>query len=161
MGEEQRGTVTKDLSAALRKATHHPDGWWVEAVLGNFHFLETDFRYRLEDVHLHFRGDFISYDGPVYQLSISYNNEEAGDLAAHLLVLEDIARGARVRWLPVWKLLEALAPGLDWRPPNATGPLSRAEVKATLERWASGLRTYAPEILRGAWADVPGWEYMW
>jgi hypothetical protein len=161
VGKARLASVTKDLDAELRKASRDPHGWWVKAVLTAFHFLETDFAYRLEEVRLHFRGDYISYDGSVYQLSLGYDSEESGDCTAHLIVLADMTARARPRWLSIPLLLEAVAPGQDWGRARSIGPLTNVQVQTLLELWASGLQAHAPNILRGAWADVPGWEYMW
>ena len=52
------------IDEQIRRATRHRrNGWWVKLVLEAFRYLDRDFGFALGEVRMHFRGNYVRYEG--------------------------------------------------------------------------------------------------
>lgn len=137
------------------------DGWWFGAVLDGFAFLDRDFGWRLKEVHQHFRGNFVRFEGPAFDLVIEHDPEDSGHIGAELWVSADLASGAtHPRAIAVNDLIKSRDPKASL-PNLKRGGYSQGEVLAALSTWATALRAVAPDVLRGAWPEGVAAREMW
>jgi hypothetical protein len=136
------------------------DGWWFGGVFDAFGYLETEFGFRLDEVRQHFRGNYVWYRGPVFDLALEHDPEDSGHVSAHLWVHADVTASEHPRAFAVNDLLRSRDP--EARLPDLRrGGQTPDEALDALATWASGLRTLAPDVLRGDWpTDVP-FRTMW
>lgn len=141
-------------------------GWWVRLVLDAFGYLESDFGYRLVEVQMHFKGNYIKYRGPVFEFITTYDPEATRSIGAELWAVEDLGRdrdddaATHPRAIDVNRLLRARNATLllpETMPPH----LGVGNVTAAVTTWAQGLRELAPDVLAGAWPDGVGIHYLW
>jgi len=156
--DDTRGPSSADIPAAIELIASDPnDGWWFRGVFDAFEYLESEFGFRLDQVHQHFRGNFVRYDSPGFDLVIEHDPDDTGHVSAELWVHADLAPAVRhPRAFAVNDLLRSRDP--EARLPDLRrGGYTPDEALDALAIWASGLRTLAPDVLRGAWpSDVPG-----
>jgi hypothetical protein len=153
---------SSDIPAAIKLVVSDPnDGWWFQGVLNAFAYLDSEFGFRLDQVHQHFRGNFVRYEGPAFDLVIEHDPDDTGHVRAELWVRADLKPGVEhPRAFAVNDLLRSRDPNMKL-PDLRRGGFSQDEALDALVTWANGLRALAPDVLRGAWpADVPG-TYMW
>lgn len=136
-----------------------PDQWWVDHCLSTFDFLVRDYRYQLERVELHFRGNFIWYTSAVFQLSLEYFRP-ASRVGLEIWVISEMETTDHPRFVHAWRLLERRVPDGDWAPPTKED-FTRESVSAKFVQWANGLRDYAPDVLQGRWPPDAEWEILW
>ena len=153
---------SSDIPAAIKLIVSDPDdGWWFRAVLEAFAYLESEFGFRLDQVHQHFRGNFVRYEGPAFDLVIEHDPDDTGHVGAELWVHADLRPAVEhARAFAVNDLLRSRDPNMKL-PDLRRGGCSRDEALDAVATWATGLRDLAPDVLRGAWpASVPE-KYMW
>jgi hypothetical protein len=149
-------------------------GWWVALVFDAFGYLETDFGYELAEVRMHFKGNYIVYQGPVFRFVTSYEPESTRSIGAEFWIDADKVPGAEPRApesaqsdvppspvaFDVNRLLHSRDPEL--RLPELTPRrLDRTNASDAIAIWARGLRELAPDVLEGAWpVGIPVY-YLW
>jgi len=146
------GTARTPIAKQIRRGLDDgEDGWWVQLVLDAFNYLVTDFGYTLAEVQMHFRGNYIVYRGPVFELVIEYDPEDGHYVNAQLWSVSDLDGGRRPRMIDVNSLLLARDP--EFAAPETTlrGVWDREQVTDAVEMWARGLRALAPDVLSGSW----------
>jgi hypothetical protein len=158
-----------DVPSAIKLIVSDPrDGWWFAGVFEAFAYLESEFGFRLDQVHQHFRGNFVRYEGPTFDLIVEHDPDDTGHVRADLWVRGDLPPTVEhpqpgvehPRAIAVNDLLRARDPKRTL-PDLRRGGYSPDAALDALATWADGLRTLAPDVLFGAWpADVP-WRNMW
>jgi hypothetical protein len=158
---DDRGPASANIPAAIALIRSDPsDGWWFSGVFDAFGYLESEFGFRLDQVHQHFRGNYVYFEGPVFDLAIEHDPDDTGHVSAELWVHADVATAEHPRAFAVNDVLRSRNPKATL-PDLGRGGYTKAEALDALAIWATGLRTLAPDVLRGAWpADVPG-KYLW
>jgi hypothetical protein len=153
--------LTADVQVQIEQAFHDPEGWWVHAVLLTFESIARDFDYQVEQVRMHFHGNYIWYRASTYRLALELDRE-SGSLTGELWVLADLAGvSAHPRVLSIPRLLSARAPSKQWKAPDDPTALTDSAVRTLLEQWADGLQTYASDVLAGALPNDAPWGRLW
>ncbi len=130
-------------------------------MLDRFHYIETDFGYRVDEVFLHFRGSHVRFAGDVFDLVVGYDPQDTGRMHAELWSRVDFA--SEVDHPRALALNDVLAV----RDPSATlpdplrGNFERSEVLSAISTWARLLRVQAPDVLRGVWPEGVPITYLW
>jgi hypothetical protein len=141
-------------------------GWWVALVLDAFGYLISDYGYTLDEVRLHFKGNYIRYRGPVFDFITDYDPESTRSISAELWVRADHEPGGlpvearHPRAFDVNRLLTARDPSLPL-PDRMPAHLDRGRVAAAVATWARGLRELAPDVLAGDWPTGVEVHYLW
>jgi hypothetical protein len=141
-------------------------GWWVALVLDAFSYLESDFGYELAEVQMHFKGNYIVYQGPLLRFVTTYEPDSTRSIGAEFWIDADKVPGAGP--LPpasdqsdvppspvafdVNRLLHARDPELRL-PELAPRRLDKTNVADAIAIWARGLRELAPDVLEGTWPE--------
>jgi hypothetical protein len=156
-------TVDEQVHKGL---TNPVAGWWVRSVLDAFEYLITDFGYALHEVQMHFKGTYIVYRGPVFELVTGYDPEATHSINAELWVAADLGRrdgdavARHPRAFDVNRLLGARDPSLRL-PETMPARLDQAVVREAVAVWARGLRELAPDVLAGDWPTDIGAHRLW
>jgi len=153
---------SSDIPAAIKLIVSDPsDGWWFTGVLDAFAFLESEFGFRLDEVHQHFRGNFVRYESPAFDLVIEHDPDDTGHVGAELWVHPDLKPPVEhPRTFAVNDLLRSRDP--DRKLPDLRrGGYSQDEALDALATWATGLRDLAPDVLRGAWPAAVPVRHIW
>ena len=157
-----RGRRPDDLTTLVERAvSDRRHGWWFRAVFEAFAFLESDFGYTLAQVHQHFRGNYVSYDGPAFDFVIDHDPESSGSISAELWVHADQhGHVEHPRAFAVNDVLRSLDPAIRL-PDTERFPNTKAEVLEAITLWSAGLRDVGADVLRGAWPrDIP-MQFLW
>ena len=157
--------ASQPIGEQVRFGLKGRDGWWVALVLDAFSYLETDFGYELAEVQMHFKGNYIVYQGRLFRFVTSYEPESTRSIGAEFWIDADKVPGADRRPEPppsdippspiafdVNSLLRSRDPML--RLPDSTpAHLDRTKVADAIAVWAGGLRELAPDVLEGTLPD--------
>ena len=146
-----------DIPAAISLIRSDPtDGWWFGGVFDAFGYLESEFGFRLDQVQQHFRGNSVWYRGPVFDLALGHDPEDTGHVSGDLWVHADLWVEEHPRAFAVNDILRSRDPQARL-PDLRRGGQTRDEALDALAIWGTGLRTLAPDVLRGDWpAGVAG-----
>lgn len=157
----------KAIDEQVREGLMDPvAGWWVRSVRDAFEYLVTDFGYSLDEVRTHFKGNYIVYRSPVFELHIEYDPEATHSINAELWVAADLGRNdeeviaRHPRAFDVDRLLRARDPSLPL-PETMPARLDRAVVTEAVAVWARGLRELAPDVLAGDRPTDIGAHRLW
>lgn len=153
---------SSDIPATIETLRSDPvDGWWFGAVFDAFGYLERDFGFRLDRVHQHFRGNFVRYEGSIFDLVVEHDPDDTGHVRAELLVRADLLPNvAHPRAFSVNDLLSSRDPDLRL-PDLRRGGYGRKEAVDALATWATGLRYLASDVLSGSWPEDIPTHLMW
>ena len=118
---------------------------WVDAVEREFAFLVSEFGFSGPDVELHFRGNVVKFQRPLFSVEVELH-EDTRFLGCELWFTATDPPLV----LPVWRLLELRAGVGEWRPPQGDAVLDPTAVARYVQKVARGLRDHAADVLAGS-----------
>ncbi len=140
--------------AQLHYELGQPNGWFAQAAMDAFGFLESEYGYALDRVDLHYRGFMVWYRSTAYLVSIEYDpGTHARNVVA--FVAEDLRPGGQPpRVFSIPRVLQERAPTGAWIAPIDPARPIPQQVHEILGRWASGVRGHIPELASGVLMPV-------